>query len=293
MSIPTDPGAALVDFVDYIYNAGSTGITQRFANLYNMFNAGTGPDNLKLSETYDWLGIHTFQSTKLHILSSGAAFDLIFAVTTVFTADRTLTLDLGDANRTITISGNPILTAGTMATLAGAENLENKTLTTPTIASFANATHDHSNAAGGGNIPEASITDGAILARLAANETVAGSWIFQNEVQLPNVDPPTSATKINAHSAILARGLISGAAANVSRDYNISSATKNATGSYSVDLDFGGANPVVVANVQDTVGANDPYTVIYRTSALPDIDFFTLNNAGATEDHDFGFIATE
>lgn len=49
-----------------------------------------------------------------------------------------------------------------------AQTLTNKTLTsptinsgtivTPTIASFTNATHDHSNAAGGGNIPQASVT---------------------------------------------------------------------------------------------------------------------------------------
>lgn len=37
------------------------------------------------------------------------------------------------------------------------QTLTNKTLTTPTIASFANATHNHSNAAGGGTIAESAI----------------------------------------------------------------------------------------------------------------------------------------
>lgn len=37
-------------------------------------------------------------------------------------------------------------------TLTGAQNLTNKTLTTPTIASFTNATHNHTNAAGGGQL---------------------------------------------------------------------------------------------------------------------------------------------
>jgi hypothetical protein len=40
--------------------------------------------------------------------------------------------------------------------------------------------HDHSTAAQGGNIPETSITDGTLLARLAADETITGSWDFNN-----------------------------------------------------------------------------------------------------------------
>jgi len=42
--------------------------------------------------------------------------------------------------------------------------------------------HDHSTAAQGGNIPETSITDGTLLARLAANEVVTGSWDFVTAV---------------------------------------------------------------------------------------------------------------
>lgn len=39
-----------------------------------------------------------------------------------------------------------------VATLTGTQTLTNKTLTTPTIASFANAAHDHDDAAGGGQL---------------------------------------------------------------------------------------------------------------------------------------------
>ena len=57
------------------------------------------------------------------------------------------------AGNGLTRTGNALLidTAIT-ADLSTAQTLTNKTLTTPTIASFTNATHDHSNAAGGGQI---------------------------------------------------------------------------------------------------------------------------------------------
>ena len=51
------------------------------------------------------------------------------------------------------------------------QTLAAKTLTTPVIGSFTNATHDHSNAAGGGNIPEASVT--GLVSDLAAKATTA------------------------------------------------------------------------------------------------------------------------
>lgn len=47
--------------------------------------------------------------TSLSIRSTGAAFDLFLATAAVFTANRTLSLAIGDADRTVTLSGNPTL----------------------------------------------------------------------------------------------------------------------------------------------------------------------------------------
>lgn len=48
--------------------------------------------------------------------------------------------------------------------IAATQTLTNKTLTTPAIASFANATHDHTNAAGGGTLGASAIASGQLAA---------------------------------------------------------------------------------------------------------------------------------
>ena len=87
--------------------------------------------------------------TGFSIRSTGAAFDMLQATATVFTADRTLNWNIGDASRTVTLTGNLTMsgtfnltltitadtnvtlpTTGTLATLAGAETLTNKTINT-------------------------------------------------------------------------------------------------------------------------------------------------------------------
>lgn len=70
-------------------------------------------------------------------------------------------LELGHASDTTLsrVSAGVIAVEGvTVDTISAANTLSNKTLTTPTIASFTNATHNHSNAAGGGTITHANLT---------------------------------------------------------------------------------------------------------------------------------------
>lgn len=103
-------------------------------------------------------GTHT-AITALGIRSTGAAFDLKFASTELLSADRTVTLVVNDAARTITLTGNltfaaafatsgansltltttgstniTLPTTGTVATLAGSETFTNKNITTGTFA---------------------------------------------------------------------------------------------------------------------------------------------------------------
>jgi hypothetical protein len=63
-------------------------------------------------------------------------------------------------------------------TPSGAGTLSNKTLTTPTIASLTNAQHNHTNAAGGGQITVAAINSGAATSGyvMTANGSGGASW---------------------------------------------------------------------------------------------------------------------
>lgn len=76
-------------------------------------------------------------------------------------------------------------------TLAGAETLTNKTLTTPTIASFTNATHSHTNAAGGGQLDHGAALTGlsdddhtqyALLAGRSGGQTLSGGTATSDDV---------------------------------------------------------------------------------------------------------------
>lgn len=85
------------------------------------------------------------------------------------------------------------------------QTLTNKTLTTPTIADFTNATHDHSNAAGGGTISTSVLNSGTYTPTRSGESNLDGN-VTPSECQYMRVgstvtvsgrftaDPTTTAT---------------------------------------------------------------------------------------------------
>jgi hypothetical protein len=64
------------------------------------------------------------------------------------------------------------------ATRDATETLTNKTLTTPTIASFANATHAHQSSAGGGTLDAAAVAAGTLgTARLGSGSASSSTFL--------------------------------------------------------------------------------------------------------------------
>ena len=66
-------------------------------------------------------------------------------------SNHTVTLKAPVTTQTMTLT-LPDVSSDTVCAIAATQTLTNKTLTTPTIGSFTNATHDHSDAAGGGAV---------------------------------------------------------------------------------------------------------------------------------------------
>ena len=81
-----------------------------------------------------------------------------------------------------------------------AATLTNKTLTAPTIGDLTNMTHDHSNAAGGGNLTNSALTSGVFAAITGVGIQTQDLNISTNAIEFGTdlTDPASSTTYINA-----------------------------------------------------------------------------------------------
>lgn len=119
-----NPTLALANDLAALEGLGSTGLAARTAadtwaqrtitgtaNEVNVSNGDgvSGNPTIGLPDDVVITTSLTVPNTGLHILDTNASHDLIIAPGSNITADRTLTITTGDADRTVTFSGNPTL----------------------------------------------------------------------------------------------------------------------------------------------------------------------------------------
>lgn len=187
----------------------------------------------------------------------------------------------------------------TLVGLTATQTLTNKTLTTPAIADYTNAQHDHGDADDGGalaqsavtaheaalTILETQITDGSLLARVGSNETITGAWLP------PSTDPPT-ANRLTRQSLTKAWAQIQGTDGAIISSYNISSSVKNSTGNFTITYDTNlstAAIPTVCSTTASTASSLRIWGASPGTASCT-VQFGDGAGAGA-DNGNFAFIA--
>lgn len=154
-----------------ITNAGTYTITNAGSNL--SITAGSATVNPTLSV----ISMPTFTTVnKTTIIAPATSSTIAITDGKALNVSNTLTL-AGTDGQTMTFSNG----SGTVATTTATATLTNKTLTTPVISDLTNATHNHTNAAGGGQITTAALSDYTTWTDYSSTSTVVGWSSFSNK----------------------------------------------------------------------------------------------------------------
>lgn len=170
-TVVIDPDTSLEEIVDVtLYSSGNTlNITRaRDGSSQVAHSAGAVVRHMVIGRDLQEANDHIEASSAVHGLSG----TVVGTTDTQTLSAKTLTTPtVNGATLTGTVTSTATITGGTVnattlqqggvqaVTTTDSQTLTNKTLTTPTIASFTNATHNHTNAAGGGTLTSSAISD--------------------------------------------------------------------------------------------------------------------------------------
>ena len=186
--------------------------------------------------------------------------------------------DYREANTHIETSSAVHGITGSVVGTTDTQTLTNKTLTTPTIASFTNATHSHLNAAGGGTITSAAISD----FQEAVEDTV-GAMVSGNSESGISVtyDDATGKYNFDVNDPVIS---IDGDIAGSATMTNLGNVTINTgiTAGVIVNADISGVAAIAASKIAGTaITAADTGTVTSTMIANDTIVNADINSAAA------------
>ena len=170
-TVVIDPDTSLEEIVNVkLYSSGNTLTIERQQDGSTgvAHSAGAVVRHMVIGRDLQEANDHIEASSAVHGLSG----TVVGTTDTQTLSAKTLTTPtVNGATLTGTVTSTATITGGTVnattlqqggvqaVTTTDSQTLTNKTLTTPTIASFTNATHNHTNAAGGGTLTSSAISD--------------------------------------------------------------------------------------------------------------------------------------
>lgn len=131
--------------------------------------------NLAVGATMSVTGATTLSNTGLHLLDTDSSHDLIIAPGSNLTADRTLTITTGDADRTLTISASATISGTNTGdvTLSGTPDyitIANQVITVGLVDLTADVT---------GDLPLANLAQASAASKLLGRGSAAGAGDYQ------------------------------------------------------------------------------------------------------------------
>ena len=260
-TVVIDPDTALEEIVDVIYPSSTASNTLTLATRGTIdgsaaiaHSAGAAVRHMGIGRDFREANTHIEASTNVHGLAAGVAV-------------------VGDTATQV---------------------LTNKTLTTPTIASFTNATHNHTNAAGGGTLTSAAVTDfteaaqDAVAAALAAGTQSGITATYNdaaNSISL-NVNDPTialsgdvtgSAVMTDLGNVTISTGIASGVIVDADVSATAGIAKTKISGTAITAADTGTVTSTMIAdgtivNADVNTSAQIAYGKLALTNSIVDAD---------------------
>ena len=250
-TVVIDPDTSLEEILDVtVYSSGDTLTISRGrdGSTAQAHSAGAVIRHMVIGRDLQEANDHSEASTNVH----GITGSVVGTTDSQTLSGKILTTPtINGATITGTVTSSATITGGTVnpttlqqggvqaVTTTGSQTLSNKILTTPTIADFSNATHDHTNSAGGGALSTSAISgiqeyiEDTVGAMVSSN-TESGIAVTYDDTTGKlnfNVDDPTitldgditgSATMTNLGNTTITTAISSGSIVNA--DINASAA---------------------------------------------------------------------